>query len=150
MAVTERCLLITLGAAQFGVPLRQLVSVDPMPRVAPVPGVPPWILGVTYYQGRVLAVIDLAAILQVNDVLEHDVAQARLLIAADRDVSAALAVPAATEVFTVAPEHIAPVSPMPDRLVNRYLTGHVTYGEQSFGLLDLGKLMRSPEFLLTD
>lgn len=148
MAVTERCLLVALGDGYFGVPLRQLVSVEPMPRVVPVPRVPPWLLGVTYRQGRVLPVIDLASILHVDGALDRDNKGARLLIAADGDLSAALAVPAATEVFNVEPEHIVPIAPMPDRLVNRFLTGHVTYGERSFSLLDLGRLMRAPEFLL--
>ena len=148
MAVTERCLLINLGAGDYAVPLRQLLSIEPMARVVPVPRVPSWILGVTYREGRVLPVVDLGVMLSdgVEPDLEHTVA--RLLIAVDGDVAVALAVPAATEVFTVSAEHIAPVPPLPDRTVNRYLTGNVTYGEQSFGMLDLGRLMRSPEFLL--
>lgn len=148
MAVTERCLLVTLGGGNFGVPLRQLVSVEPMPRVVPVPRVPAWMLGVTYRQGSVLSVIDLAAVLDIDGALDNVDKGARLLIAAEGDLSAALAVPAVTEVFDVEPEHVTPIAPLPDRRVNRFLTGHVTYGEQSFSLLDLGRLMRAPEFLL--
>ncbi len=150
MAMTERCLLISLDDGDFAVPLRQLVSVEPMAHVVPVPRVPAWILGVTYREGRVLPVVDLAAMLREGVGPHPESTLSRLLIAADGDISVALAVPAATEVVTVAPEHVAPVPPLPDRAINRYLTGHVTYGEQSFGMLDLARLMRSPAFLLTD
>ncbi|MGI8914944.1 MAG: chemotaxis protein CheW [Chloroflexota bacterium] len=149
MAVTERCLLVNLGGAIFGVSLRQLISVEPMARVMPIPRVPAWLLGVTYRQGRVISVVDLAAMLQLSTALDRDAKDARLLIATEGDFSAALAVPLTTEVFNVAPEQVGPIAPLPDRPVNRFLTGQVNYGEQLFGLLDLGCLMRSPEFMLT-
>lgn len=146
----ERCLIITIGEGDFGVPLRQLVSVEPMPKVVPVPRVPAWLLGVTYRQGRVLSVVDLATMVGAGESVNSGESPTRLLIAADSDVFVGLAVSAATEVFSVAPEHVSPVPALPDRPINRYLTGHVTYGEHSFGVLDLTRLMRSPEFLVSD
>jgi purine-binding chemotaxis protein CheW len=145
--MTERCLIVSVGGGDFGVPLRQLLSVEPMPKVVPVPRVPAWLLGVTYRQGRVLSVVDLAAMVSDGGSAWPPT---RLLIAADSDAVVGLAVSSASDVFAVAPEHVSPVPSLPDRPINRYLTGHVTYGEQSFGVLDLTRLMRSPEFLLSE
>lgn len=147
--MTERCLLITLGGGDYGVPLRQLLSVEPMPKVVPVPRVPAWLLGVTYRQGRVLSVVDLAAMTSAGGGASG-AAPTRLLIAADSDIVVGLAVSSTTDVFAVAPEHVTPVPKLPDRPINRFLTGHVTYGEQSFGVLDLTRVMRSPQFLMNE
>lgn len=142
----QRCVLVPLGDATYGVPLRQLLGVEPLARLVPLPNVPPWLLGVTYRQGMVLSVVDLGALLQVAPALPEG-GEARLLVAVDGDLTVALAVPAVTEVRVVAPEQVQPAPPVSTSAANRFLGGVVAQGDQPFGLLDMARLLRSPEFL---
>lgn len=142
----QRCVLVPLGDDTYGVPLRQLLSVEPLTRIVPLPHVPPWLLGVTYRQGMVLSVVDLGGLLQVAPALasRDDV---RLLIAVDGDVTVALAVPGVSEVRLLAPEQVQPAPPLSTNPANRFLEGVVSQGDQPYGLLDVARLLRSPEFL---
>lgn len=50
------------GEARFGVPARVLAAVCPVPSFTRVPGVPPAILGLIGWKGRVLPLLELGAV----------------------------------------------------------------------------------------
>lgn len=142
----QRYVLIVLGEDTFGVPLRQLLRVEPPGKIMPIPNVPSWVLGVTYQQGRVLSVVDLGAFINGSTDRMLESSETRLLIADDDGLTAAIAVPAVTDVRTVLSQHIGPVPPLPAKPANRFLNGVVTDSEGTFGLLDLALVLRSPGF----
>jgi chemotaxis signal transduction protein len=148
-ATPERFLGITVNGEAFGLPLRQLIGVEPISRIVPVPNVPPWLLGVTYHQSRVLSVTDLGAFLELGPAAALAEGTARLLIAADGDNAVAFAVPAVTGVVSVQADQVGPVPSAPASPVNRFLRGLVFDGDRKVGLLDLVALLRSPEFQTT-
>lgn len=145
----ERYLHITANGEAYGVPLRQLLSVEPMARVVPLPNAPPWLLGVTYRQGRVYSVADLNALLDPEAPPTPSNESARLLIVADQELAVALAVPAATDVFVVTAEQVEPAPPVSAPLARQFLSGQIRQAESVFCLLDLGRLLHSPDFLVT-
>ena len=142
----QRCLLVPLGPSTFGVPLQQLLGVEPVTRIVPLPHVPSWVLGVTHRQGQVLSVVDLTALLGLP-AGPAPAAGGRLLIAADGDLTVAFAVPEVSEVRSIDPDRVEP--PTGGDAVSRFLTGIVSEGEQALGLLDLMQVLRSPELRAT-
>ena len=142
----QRCVLIELGNTTFGVPLRLLASVEPLTRIVPLPNVPPWLLGLTYRRGLVLSVIDLAAVLHRAS-QPIDSATSRLLIVHDGAMQVAFATPTVSEVRVIAAEQVQPAPPAGSDPASRYVSGVVANGDAPFSLLDLGRLLRSPEFL---
>lgn len=140
----RRCLLVTMGNATLAVPLHQLTGVEPPVRLVPLPRVPPWVLGATHRQGTVLSVIDLAALLGLDDAT-LDLASARLLVAADDDLRIAFAVAGITETRTYDDEQLEPVTDDSGGRLAHVLGGTIIAGDDRIGLLDLPAILRAPE-----
>lgn len=146
MTTDQRYVIFVLGEDTFGVPLRQLLRVDMLGKIVPVPNVPPWVMGVTYQQGRVMSVVDLGALIFGLSDPRLTSSDARMLITADGGVTTALVVSAVSDVRTVASQHIGPVRPLPAKPANRFLSGVVSDSDGTIGLLDLTLVLRSPGF----
>lgn len=144
----DRFLHVTAGGRSFGVPLRQLISVDPLTRVVPVPNTPRWLRGVTYRQGRVHSVVDLNALLEPGVSPPPDT-ESRLLVVADDDFAVAVLVSAATDVFVAPPEQVEPATALTGGAIRAYLTGQVRLADATLGLLDVRGLLRAPEHQVT-
>ena len=140
----RRCLLVTLGTAKLAVPLHQLTGVEPVVRVVPLPRVPAWVLGATHRQGTVLSVIDLAALLGLDDTT-LDLTSARLLVAADDDLRIAFAVAGITETRAYDDEQLQPVTEGSNGRLAGVVSGAIAEGEDRIGLLDLPAVLRTPE-----
>jgi chemotaxis signal transduction protein len=66
IAAAERpddAVVVRLGAGRFAVALDQVAEVGKVPTVTRVPGAPGWVAGVVNWRGRILAVLDLGALL---------------------------------------------------------------------------------------
>lgn len=55
----DRYVVFSLGATRYAAPVPNVIEVDTVPRVAAVPNVPDWLLGVTNLRGDVVSVVDL-------------------------------------------------------------------------------------------
>jgi chemotaxis-related protein WspB len=53
-------LLFSLGDSVYAIPARSVVEVVPHVALRPLPGAPPWVIGLLAYRGRALPVVDLA------------------------------------------------------------------------------------------
>jgi len=66
IAAAERpddAVIVRLGDGRFAVALEQVAEVGKVPIVTRVPGAPGWVAGVVNWRGRILAVLDLGALL---------------------------------------------------------------------------------------
>ncbi len=51
--------LVAVGAERFGLPVAGLREILPLPKVARLPGMPPWMLGIAQVRGELVSVVDL-------------------------------------------------------------------------------------------
>ena len=58
-----RLIVFRLGADRFAVPVDDIAVILEVPAISPVPGTPAWVLGVANHRGDLLPVVDLAALL---------------------------------------------------------------------------------------
>jgi purine-binding chemotaxis protein CheW len=54
--------LVGIGAQRVGIPAESLRELVPLPDITPLPGLPPWLLGIAQVRGELLGVVDLASI----------------------------------------------------------------------------------------
>jgi purine-binding chemotaxis protein CheW len=54
--------LVGAGTRRFGIPVEGLREIVPMPDVTPLPGLPPWMLGLAHLRGEIMAVLDLGVL----------------------------------------------------------------------------------------
>ena len=59
----DSCLVFSLGGEKFGIPIRQVIELDRLPRITPVPNVPAWVRGITNLRGEIVPVLDLGLLL---------------------------------------------------------------------------------------
>ena len=141
----EQLVVFTLGGVDYGVAIANLREVGRLPSVTPVPNVPTWVLGVANIRGDVVSLVDLRAFLGLEPFGRQT--SARMLVARDRqeEVTAGLVVDQVKGIRYVTADRINPAtSPIEDR-VAPYLRGFTEQDGRLLVLLDLNRLLLSPE-----
>jgi purine-binding chemotaxis protein CheW len=141
----EQLVVFTLGGVDYGVAIGNLREVGRLPSVTPVPNVPSWVLGVANIRGDIVSLVDLRAFLGLEPYGRQTTA--RLLVARDRqeEVTAGLVVDQVIGIRYVTADRInAATSPIEDR-VAPYLRGFTEQDGRLLVLLDLNRLLLSPE-----
>jgi purine-binding chemotaxis protein CheW len=65
-AGSQKYLIFTLGAEEFGIPVLHIKEIMQMQPITPVPQLPPYVKGVINLRGQVIPVVDLALRLQMT------------------------------------------------------------------------------------
>ena len=63
VGVATGAVVIRLAGSRYALPLAAVVEVGRVPPITRVPGLPGWLVGVTNWRGRLLAVVDLGPLL---------------------------------------------------------------------------------------
>lgn len=63
MMTFEQSVIFTCGSEEYAVPVEQVVSIEKLERVTPIPHLPNYLLGFTRNRGELIPVIDLQRIL---------------------------------------------------------------------------------------
>jgi purine-binding chemotaxis protein CheW len=92
--VRREHLLVQIGDERYGLPVDRVLEVLRRPTLTPVPGAPSVVLGLHNLRGQALAVLDLAALLD----LAAPVPRAYAVVVEDGERQAGLAVDAALDV----------------------------------------------------
>jgi purine-binding chemotaxis protein CheW len=85
-----------VGAEDYALPVEEVVEVDELGEVTPMPGAPPAVLGVCNLRGQVVPVVDLATVLGLADAPKE-----RMMIVEDESGRAALVVSEVMDVGTL-------------------------------------------------
>lgn len=85
----DQVIVADIGGASYGIPVNQLLEVEYVPNVAPVPHTEEWLHGVVNLRGSILTLIDPAQLLQIGSWTRTP--QARMLVVG-RDDPVALAI----------------------------------------------------------
>ena len=137
--VAADSLVLAVGAARYAVGLHLVGEVGREPRLTRVPGLPPWVLGVANWRGRVLAVVELASVLGEDRRVARG--RQRLVVLRTPAVTVGLVVDAVAGVRTLAGRPVAPVAPTVPEPTAALLRGQVDTDEGPLWLLDVDALL---------
>ncbi len=97
-----RHVVFLLGDGRFAVPVRLVQEILVPPPITPIPGAPPWLLGVFNRRGDIMSAVDVAGVLRAVR-REQPGAAARLLIVATSLFPVGVHVDSVEEIIQVAP-----------------------------------------------
>jgi len=140
----ESCLVFSLGGTKFGIPIHQVVELDKLPRVTPVPNVPYWVRGVTNLRGEILTVLDLRLLLGMErrDQLERG---RILVVRLGEDATTALVVDEVSGIANYAQERLTPPGAEIGEKIIQLLDGIYSTEELALKVLNVDKLRATPE-----
>jgi uncharacterized repeat protein (TIGR01451 family) len=137
--------VFTLAGTDYAVPIANLVETSrPLP-VTPVPNLPEWVLGVANVRGDIVSLVDLRLFLGLERCERP--AQQRLLVVRARgeDMTTGLLVDQVRGLRRLPARNFeALAAPVTDR-VGAYLQGLAEHGGRLLAVLDLDRLLLSPE-----
>jgi purine-binding chemotaxis protein CheW len=140
----QRFVLLTIAGTDYAIAEAFVTELERVPRITLVPRVPHWMRGVTNMRGDILSVIDMRGFLGLDGVAP---ATARMLVVRllDEPFAAGLLVDAVDRIVAVPRDHItAPASPI-DGPLAPFLGGVFQIGDRLVAMLDVDRLLRSPE-----
>jgi chemotaxis signal transduction protein len=140
----DSCLAFSLAGVKFGIPIHQVVELDKLPRITPVPHVPDWVLGVTNLRGEILPVLDLRMLLGMahGEPLERG---RILVIRLGEDLTSALLVDEVGGIARYVKDRLTPPGPEEPEKVTPLLDGVYSSGELRLKILNMDRLMESAE-----
>jgi purine-binding chemotaxis protein CheW len=133
-------LLFALGTEWYGLPVEQVVGIEPRRPVARLPGVPPTVLGLLLWHGEVLPALDPAPLLTGQPGPAED---GYLVIGRAAAGPVALLVHEVAEVATVDPEAIEAPLPTVDPRRARLVVGQVQVAARWVAVLALEPLVEA-------
>ena len=141
----ERYVLLSIASAHYIVLETFVTELERVPKTTPVPRVPAWVRGVTNLRGDILSVIDMRAFLGLD---AAPLQSARMLVVRllDEDFSAGLLVDSVDRIVAVSPDDIRSPESRLEGPLAAYLTGVCEIGDRLVAVLDLDRLLRSPDF----
>jgi purine-binding chemotaxis protein CheW len=143
-AETERFVLLSLASTDYAVAESCVTEIDRVPATTAVPGTPAWLSGVTNRRGDILSVIDLRAFAGLDG---RSPVLARMLVARlpDDDFMAGLIVDAVDRIVAIPHDAIRPPTAALDGPLVAYVRGLCAISERLVAVLDLDRLLRSPD-----
>jgi purine-binding chemotaxis protein CheW len=127
--------VVRLGGSRYGLVMDSVAEVGRLPGLTRVPGLPDWVAGAANWRGRVLAVLDLRALLGGH--LGPLDRAARMVVLSSAGVAVGLIVEDVEGTLEVSADAVEPaLLHLPARTAS-LLGGQVTDGEGPCALLDL-------------
>jgi purine-binding chemotaxis protein CheW len=143
-AATGRFVLLSVAATHYAIPEEFVTELERVPRITLVPRVPAWLCGVANLRGDIVSVIDLRSYLGHP---AYTPSSARLLVVRllDEQFNTGLIVDAVDRIVTLHADDVkAPASPFEGALAP-FVSGVSTIGDRLVAVLDVDRLLRSPD-----
>lgn len=139
-----RFVLFSINGAHYAVGETFVTELDRIPKITLVPQVPAWVRGVANIRGDVVSVIDLRTFLGLESTSPHN---GRMLLVrlVDEEFSAGLLVDSIGQIVSIASEAIRPPASPLEGALAPFLAGVSVVGEQLVAVIDLNRLLRSPD-----
>ncbi|MER2000693.1 MAG: chemotaxis protein CheW [Lysinibacillus sp.] len=135
----EKSVIFACGTEEYGVPVEQVVSIEKLDRINPIPRLPTYCLGFTRIRGELIPVIDFQNILYRKPTTGD---LARIIVLNTDVVNYGLVVTDAREILDIAPELLMQVG-----LVNysntKYFTAVANLEERMITCVDPKVLVQS-------
>lgn len=148
----EQHVIFTLSGHKYAVPSANIREVGDINYITPVPNVPEWLLGITNLRGDILSLVHLGIFLGVNksnpDHLQHANEIEMMVVQSEQDATAittGIIVDEVSDIRDLAVERVRmPTAPIANQL-GTYMRGVYEENGQMYILLDLKRLLMSPE-----
>jgi len=140
----HRYVLLSIASAHYAVREAFVTELERVPKITPVPHVPSWVRGVTNLRGDILSVVDMRTFIGLDASTPHS---ARMLVVRllNEDFATGLLVDGVDRIVSVPPAQITPPESSLEGPLAAYLTGMCVIEERLVAVLDLDRLLRSPE-----
>lgn len=147
-AATREFLSFRLGDAEYGIDILKVQEIrgcDPVSRIA---NTPEFIKGVIDLRGIIVPIIDMRLKFRLEHAEYNDFTVVIILNVAQRVVG--MVVDGVSDVITLAHEQVKPVPAFGSALDTKYITGIGTVDGRMLILVDIERLMTSPDMELVD
>jgi purine-binding chemotaxis protein CheW len=135
----ESYILFELGGTTYGVRTRDVLHVEMLEQITPVPNAPPFVEGLVFSRGRVIPAVNLRV--RFGFPREHSTLRTRLLVVQAGERAVGLIVDSAREFRTIASQVIQPPDSAISGLSGKFLSGIATLDERLVLLLDLAAIV---------
>ena len=142
-AVTQ-WVTFSLENETYGIDVMRVQEVLPMSEIAPVPGAPPYVLGIINLRGNVVTVIDTRMRFGLASA-ESDSAS-RIVVIETGDQVAGILVDSVAEVINVREDEVDTAPNVGNEESSKYIYGVVSRGEELLILVDVNKLLSREEW----
>jgi purine-binding chemotaxis protein CheW len=140
MNAAETYILFELAGAAYAVRSREVLHIDLLEHLTPVPNAAPAVDGVVFSRGQVIPALNLRV--RFGFPREAPTARTRLIFLKSEERTVALIVDSAREFRTIADDAIRPIEETLTGVNGNYVRGVATVGERLVLLLDAAAVLR--------
>ena len=141
MSSAETYILFELAGAAYGVRSRDVLHIDMLDHITPVPNAAPGVDGVVFSRGQVIPALNLRA--RFGFPREEKTARTRLVFLKHAERTVALIVDSAREFRTIPAESIRPMSETLSGVNGNYIAGVATVADRLVFLLDVPAVLHA-------
>ncbi len=137
--------LFVLDDTPYAVPMQNVLELQRLPRITPLPSVPAWLRGVTNLRGEVLSIVDLRSLLGLPDTT-NAVSQRLIVVrSTQEEIATGWIVDRVIGIRRLTMEDMQPCSALTTGAAVRFLSGLVDCEGQLVAVLDVNRVLSSPE-----
>lgn len=137
--------LFVLNETQYAVPMENVLELQRLPRITPLPSVPAWLRGVTNLRGDVLSVVDLRSLLGLSTAETHMSQRLVVVRSMLEEIATGWIVDQVVGMRRLAIEDLQPSSTLTTGAFARFVSGLVECDGQLIAVLDVNRILSSPE-----
>lgn len=142
---TVKHVLFELDGTQYAIPMENVLELQRLPRITPLPLTPDWLCGVTNLRGEVLSVIDLRSLLGLP-AADSSLSQRLVVVRSTvEEIATGWIVDRMIGVRRLASDDMQPSSTLTIGAAVRFLSGIVDCEGQLVALMDVNRILSSPE-----
>ena len=137
--------LFLLNGTRYAVPMANVLELQRLPRITPLPSVPEWLRGVTNLRGEVLSVVDLHSLL--GSPVAETTASQRLIVVRSllEEISTGWIVDQVVGMRRLATHDMQPATTLTTGASARFVSGFVECDDHLISVLDVNRILSSPE-----
>lgn len=137
---TDTYILFEIAETTYGVKSRDVLHVEMLEQVTPVPNAPPFVDGVVFSRGNVIPAVNLRRRFGFPEIPRT--LRTRLLVVQAGIRAVGLVVDSARQFKSISAQSIQPPDAAVTGLSGRFLTGIATFGDRLVLLLDLNATLK--------
>lgn len=147
-SLLDEFLTFTLGAEEYGVDILKVQEIRGYDAVTRLPDSPEWVKGVINLRGTIVPVVDLRIKFRLGKA-EYDAFTVMVILTiAGRIVG--IVVDSVSDVIQLQPEQIRPAPDLGSTIDNKFINGIGALDQRMLILLDIERMMVSPEMALVE
>jgi purine-binding chemotaxis protein CheW len=143
-SIADKHVLVLLGDSCIGLPMKNVMEIQPLPAVTYLPHLPAWVPGVCNLRGNILSIVDLKQLLGFEPTILSPKTRLVVVRTENQDLTTGFVVDEVVRITEVEPAVIRrPVGPLEGRL-GPFLKGTYETTDAIICILDLETTLNSP------